>query len=401
MLNAFGTATSQVALVDPRDARRYRQRFRRDAVRELACANSLYVPLGERPARGWILLPRSDYDSIRGYGTSYQLNLGIPGLSFGNLSIVQAQSVTTGLLGDQDAIYLVELTDARGVLANQFFQYPTNSYYNVLSPAYPGRYYASSMSGGITNWTWATMIGDLWNQLTFFLGAFPGLPIVPSGTPTNWNLPGVSAWRALNAMLTHIGLGISCDLTSATPYGIVSLGAADASFDNLTAKYVNRLEDDLDWIDLGSGRVPGNVIVYFRRINQYYGTEETIRRDNLQWATNSVYSVNVSAPAFFVGAVGTHYIQDDFPVRYDIDGNPLAADVATAAAIATERVSQYFDDIYSRTSGSMNRTYTGVLPFYAGSQVDGVCWRQDFQDQQREGWRTQVIRGDLWPEIYG
>ncbi len=178
------------------------------------------------------------------------------------------------------------------------------------------------------------------------------------------------------------------------------MGASDAAFDALTVKWATNLQDDLDWIDVGAGRVPGTVIVYFRRVNQYYGTEETVRRDSLQWATNSVYSVPIAAPAFFAGAIGTHSLYDDFAIRYDANGNPLAADMATAQAIAAERVSQYFDVIYSATSGCMDRTYAGVLPFYAGSQVDGVCFRQDFRDNSREGWRTQVRRGGLWEVVY-
>lgn len=400
--NSFGLSSFQVPLIDPRDARKYRQRFRRDALPQLDLANSLYIPLGKPSVRGWILLSHSDYDLVRGYGNAYQLNLGIPATTFGNLAIVQARCVTTGLLGDPDAVYLVELTDQRGILANRWFEFPINAYYNVLSPGYPTQYYSASLNAG-SPWTWSTMIGNVWATMSAFLGTFPGLPSVPIGTPTNWNLPGVSAWNALCAMLEHVGMAVSCDLTAASPYGIVECGDDDLVFDALTLKAYqqNRLEDDLDWIDIGAGRIPGTVIVYFRRVNQYFGTEETVRRDSLQWATSSVYSVSVSAPATFTGAVGTHGMFDDFPVRYDFNGSPLAADVITANAIAAERVSQYFDNIYSRTSGYMNRTYTGIVPFYAGSQVDGVCFRQDFRYQSREGWRTQILRGELWPDVFG
>ncbi len=194
-------------------------------------------------------------------------------------------------------------------------------------------------------------------------------------------------------------MSVSVDPTSLVPYGIVENGDDDANFDALTLKYAGVLEDDLNWIDVGSGRVPGSVVVWFRRVNEMYGTEETIRRDGGQWATNSVYPITVPAPAFFTGAVGTHGMFDDYPIRFDIDGVPFPADVTAATAIATERVQQFFDDIYSRTSGSLNRTYTGVLPFFPGSQIDGVCWKQDFETK-REGFRTQILRGPLWQEVY-
>lgn len=408
MPNTFGTSAVQVPLIDSRHAQTYRQRFMREDVRELSYANGLYVPCGGLPARGWILLSRKDYDLIIGYGTSYQLHLdacdGVtPEIVLGNLAIVQSQCISTGILDDPNAVFLVELTDARGVLSNPWFEFPTKSYYNVLSPAYPQNYYVASLNAG-TAWTWSGMIENLWDQMGTFLGTYPGLPDVPAGTPTNWNLPGVSAWKSLTMILDHLGMGVSCDLTQAEPYGIISMGDSDAAFDTLTAKYSGRVQDDANWTGIGSGRVPGTVVVYFRRVNQYYGTEETVRRDSDQWATSAVYPVSVAAPAFFTGAAGTGFLYDDFPVRYDVDNVPLAADVVTATAIAAERVSQYFDLIYSRTSGQLLRTYTGALPFYAGSQVDGVSWRQDIRgNRNRAGWTTQIIRGDvpkMWSEIY-
>lgn len=409
MGNTFGTSSVQVKLVDPRHARRYRQRFRRDAVRELFLANSLYVPCGRQSVRGWILLTRADYDSVRGYGTNYQLQIdqfdpAAPALTLRGLSIVTAQCVATGVLGDPAALYLVELTDARGILKNQWFSFPTKTYYNVLAPAYPGKYYYHSLNAGLT-WSWSGMIGDLWTQIASSfssLGPYSGLPasVGLTGIPINWNLNGVPCWDALCDVLEHLGLAVGHNPASATPYTIVSLGDDDTTFDTLTTRHSHRLEDDMEPIDLGAGRVPGTVIVYFRRINELYGTEETVRNDSHQWATNAVYPVSVSAPAAFAGAPGTGFLYDDFCVRQDINGVLLPVDVTQATNLAEERVRQYFDVIYSRTSGAMNRTYTGVLPFYAGSQIDGVCWKQDLRDR-RAGWTTQILRGDLWREVYG
>ena len=403
MAQTFSNGKTTVLLVDPTSIHRNRARFRRPMMRKLALANSLYVPLGGYRARGWILLTYADYNSISGYG-NFTLTVQSSGttsaLTFNQLAIVNAECATTGVLADADTVYLVEITDQRGIISSPWFELPTISYYNVLAPAYPGTYYTNSLNGG-SAWTWNTMVQNLWNQIAL-LGTYPGLPVTPTGTPTNWNLNGVSAWKALTAMLSHIGCAISCDLTQTSPYGIVQKGASDATYSELSALYA-KTEEDLQPIDIGSGRVPGSVLVYFRRVNQYYGTEETVRSDSSQWATNAVYSVPVAAPAQFSGAVGTGFLWDDFPVRYDINGSPLAADVITAAAIAAERVTQFYDNIYSGTLGYMNRVYPGLIPFYAGSQVDGVRWYQDYS-QGRGAWRTQIVRGllpDIWPGVYG
>mgnify|MGYP001580758730 FL=1 len=241
------------------------------------------------------------------------------------------------------------------------------------------------------------MLQNIWTQMGTFLGTWPGLPYAPAGTPEGFWFPGVSAWTALCQILDYLGMAVACDLTKTSSYTIVSIGASDTGFTELQDKYITNLEDDLAWIDTGAGRVPRTVKVLFRRRNAIYGTEETVtyRNDTMaqQWDMNSYYTVTVTAPALFANAVGTHFIWSDFTVRYDHDSNPVAADVATASTIAQERVTQYFDQIYSRTSGYMSRTYAGALPFTTGSQVDGVAWLQDYSNQSRHGWKTRIVRG--------
>ena len=116
-----------------------------------------------------------------------------------------------------------------------------------------------------------------------------------------------------------------------------------------------------------------------------------------QWNMESFYTVSVTAPAKFASAVGTHFIWSDFTIRYDDSSNPLDADITTAQQIANERVTQYFN----RISEFLTQTYGGALPFATGSQVDGVCWAHDLDQQKFHGWRTHLIRADPpWPEIY-
>ncbi len=184
-MNTFGSTKQQFALCDPREIRANRQRFRRDAVRLLARANSFYCPSGRWPSRGWVLLPRYEYNQLVNYSTSLQLTVDrLPPLT--NLSMVHAQCVTRGLASDPNALYLIEVTDDRGVLWNSWFQCPTVSQYNVRAPAYPGNFYSGSTNSGIA-WTWNTMVQDLWNQLNavggggIVLGNYPGLPINPTG----------------------------------------------------------------------------------------------------------------------------------------------------------------------------------------------------------------------------
>lgn len=409
-------------IYDAREVRANRQRFRRDALRALERANSFYCPAGRWPSRGWILLTRFALNSLNKYSRSLQLNIGDTTSSgnvgpLGNLSIVQAQCVTRGLAADLGALYLVELTDNRGVLCNQWFSFPTVSAYNIRAPAYPstdrgGTFYPESMNGGVsprTTWTWNTMVGDLWTQMGTFLGAYPGLPYAPDGTPEGFWFPGMPAWTALCDILDHLGMTVAVNHQSATPYTIVSCGAADAAFSTMQALYRPSLEDDLEWLDVGAGRVPATIVVMFRRRGSVYGTEETVTYgDNniaKQWTmpNAAICYVSVSVADIttaFTGAMGTHHVWSDFTVRYDHNNVVDPNDVAFATVLARQRATEYLGRI--DPAAYMSQTYAGARPFVTGSRVDGVRWFQDYSGQDRQGWKTQIVHGPNppWPDLW-
>lgn len=393
-MNKFGS----YALFDPRETLGNRQRFRREMLSALSYANSLYCPSGRYPARGWLLMTRSDYNRISKYSTNLSLQIGDTNdpnnvNPLGHLCIVQAQCATRGLAADPNALYLIEVTDKRGVLSNKWFNFPLMAAYNIRAPAYPQMFYEDSLNSGV-EWTWTTMLQNIWETMGTFLGTWPGLPTTPTGTPEGFWFTGVSAWESLNDILDYLGLGIACDLTQNSPYTIINYANTSTAFSALQSRYVTNLEDDLEWIDAGAGRVPGTVKVYFKRRNEVYGNEETVRRDGLQWATESFYERSVSAPSTFSGASGTHFIWSDFTVRYNQEGVPLSADVAVATTIASERVTQFFNRIYNGTLGFMSQTYAGALPFATGPTCDGICWYQSSIPQGNDGgWRTKVVRG--------
>lgn len=414
-MNTFGEANEQFALCDHTSVIEDRARFRRDAVPLLRRTNSFYCQTGRWPFRGWVLLPRSEYDKVDRHSTTLQLNIGDTTdannvSTLKNLAIVQARCVTRGLASDRDALYLIELTDGRGLVHNEWFQHPLVKAYNIRSPGYPQTFQLDSMKdypagNGKTTWTWTTMLQNIWEEMGTHLGDWPGLPFAPAGTPEGFWFPGVPAWTALCDVLDHIGMTIACDLTQAdNPFTIVEHDAADAAHLVREARFAPNLEDDMEWIDEGAGRVPRFVKVLFRRRNSVYGTEETVAYRNdvmaFQWDMAAVHTILIDAPAEFEDAVGTHYIWSDFTVRYDDSSNPLAADVAMATTIARERVRQYF----ARISGAVEKVYAGALPFVTGSQVSGVAWVQDYSNQSRQGWKTYIAKrdpGPVWPHIYG
>lgn len=400
MPNTFGSSGGGFPLIDPRCVRENRERFRREEVPELALANSYYMTNGRWPDVGWILLDRASYDKLDTY--SYFLRLELddfinPPVVMNNLSIVQARCVTRGLSSDPNAIYLVQITNNHGMIYNRWFQFPLNAQFNVRAPAYDGQYYSATINSG-TPWTWDGMLGRIWG-INGFLGPYPGLPHSPLGTPENFIFPGVPIWEAIMQIMSHLGLVMAGKYPDVT---IVRGGAADSAHDARQSTYRKYLEDDMEYIETGAARIPGGVVVYFQREYQYYGSEETVRRDSLQWQTIGpttfpAYEVSVSLPN---PAPGTAYLWDSYTVRHDEDGVPLPTDENTAALIAAERAEQYMQNIFRGTHGFMRQTYAGALPFTVGSQVDGVRWYQTNPTKEnRCGWRTEVVRGYVWPEV--
>lgn len=393
-------------LINPQRVRQERGRFRRDHIPELDLANSYYSLAGHYPDVGWLLLDRASYDRLDRYATNHSLvisDFNNPTLTVSNLAIVQARCVTRGTASDPNAIYLIQVTNSQGVIYNPWFQLSVNVQYNVRALAYPGKFYDWSLdqSRGGTTWTWDTMLRDLWERAPSQLGTYPGLPYVPDGLPENHEFIGVSLWGSIGKVLDYLGLSVVGNYPN---FSIVQMGAADSTFTALQSLYSTNLEDDYEYIDGGSGRVPSQVTVYFHRRNEYYGSEETVRYDSLQWQSTPAYEVTVSGPGAFTSAAGTGHLWSEFTVRYDQNGSPLAADVATANNIARQRVSQFYDDIFRGTHGFMKQCYSGVLPFTTGSLVDGVRWFNTDASNTRAvrggygGWHTEIIRGHVWKE---
>lgn len=394
-------------LQEPQKAHAGRRRFARPDVPQLANANSLSVPTHRYPARGWVLLRKEDLDSLDAYAPqTLVFDDFSTSLTFTGLYIVTTRCVTTGVIGSTSDLHLVELTDARGIYRNPQFRKTLNAQFNVRSPAYPDQYYTGSING-TAPWTWSQMVQTIWETMPL-LGTYPTLPTFPGQLPEGWIFAGVSAFDALCDVLDLIGCVVTWNPVG-NVYSVAQVGAADSSFATLSTQYT--LAEDLQDSALGSGSVPASVTVNFHRRNQFYGTEEQVRRDSSQWSTTPEYQKSIATT--YMDAEGNAILWADFTVQYDVSGSTVAASASAADAYAAE-LAAYLVARITRGQGRMHRWYLNLAPFTVGSLVDGVCWRfgpaeltdqeaeslarsndawkMPSRDMRRWSWSTEIIR---------
>src|SRR5690606_9311296 len=147
--------------------------------------NTFHLPRGRQPGIGWLLLLRSDLESINRASQSLSLEIknGSSTFQINNLTITGARALTGSHEPTSNTIYLVELKDRRA-----FGEYTAfNAGYNLRDPSHDGGYTASS--GAYyrnADWTWTTMLQDIASNIPFFAGLSLSNADLPSSPPENY-----------------------------------------------------------------------------------------------------------------------------------------------------------------------------------------------------------------------
>ena len=161
--------------------------------------NAFHLPRGRQPGIGWLLLLRSDLESINRASQSLSLEIknGSSTFQINNLTITGARALTGSHEPTSNTIYLVELKDRRA-----FGEYTAfNAGYNLRDPSHDGGYTASS--GAYyrnADWTWTTMLQDIASNIPFFAGLSLSNADLPSSPPENYQFRGVPALDALESL---------------------------------------------------------------------------------------------------------------------------------------------------------------------------------------------------------
>ena len=339
-------------------------------------ANSYTNPLGKEPGNLWLLMRRKDVYEMDATGTYSLTIVDTPNdqtVTAPGFSIVKAYSVVLAEAETDDAVYLVHAQDARGDMAYTSI----NEQYNVRHPApnaFSGAtlYYPESLNSG-SIWTWQTMISDIWTNLPDSAGAAPTLPYTPHGTPEGFRFIGVSAWDALHVVLEKI----NCT-TKYEPIGgaitIIRLGETSSTLAQTFVDLKPRLMYDADPLaGFFASSMPETIEVFFRRKDEYYGTEsDTPRTGN--WEMTPAYSKTVATGVSGAAAGSIFPVWDDLPALWSSTTGTWS-NSATMDARAAE-VASNLEDRIRREHERIARIYSGIVTSVTPSaEVSEVKWR--------------------------
>lgn len=360
--------------------------------------NGFTCPVGSNHGTGWVIMLGSRLNLLT-LSTLYDLTFHVDNIAgspedsqeitLKNLAIVRAEDIIAG--PDSPALasfvddnpYLVELADRRLLYRGL----PIDKAYNVRNDITASAYYASTRNPvGPADWTWQTMVTDIWTTLalpTVMTGSLPWgdptLPFTPDGTPEGFIFYGSDAWLALEFVLRRLACALVLDPVTDT-FTIARLGVdADDTAGALSAQTDNRSWDAR--IIESNRDHPATARVQFRKFPMPDVSESP-------W-----YVVDVANTE--TGASGGIVLDDDLYALYD--STPTLQNGAALATRAAERAADAFreftqlarlNQVFAGPQGDSSAD-AGLLP---GGMISATRW-----EDRGEGYKTEVVR---FPDIF-
>lgn len=210
--------------------------------------------------------------------------------------------------------------------------------------------FVDATTNGGTAYTWQEVIEDLWALLPGIAGTCPTAP-GSSGTPENLQFDGISAWRAINQVLTAIGAAAVLNPFDGT-FSFVSLSTATT---RETVK--GRLLWDFDAAELDQA-LPATAKVLFPALPGE--------------ATAEPYSPWHQPPFLHDGAIGGS--QGEYPIvdtLFGYDDNS-AARAARATAIGTA-----LRGLLDPRTEPWGEVYAGIVDLEIHSRLTNIRWWND------------------------
>lgn len=356
-------------------------------------ANSYRCPRGVEPGEAWLLMLRSQINSLN--KNSYVplvMRSGDDVVTFLKVLFHKATCMTpSGKQDDENAAYLVHFYDKRHLLRMHVEE---STQYNVRRAAWPGtaadnyllRYYETSLNGDEEPFSWQEVIDDLWGGLPASLaGSSPTIPAsyTPDGLPSGLQFFGVSTWNAIHIVLAKIGCTTAYDPMADT-FSIVKLGGDQDGLSEALELLKSREIFSYSPIEALASRFPEKIRVLFHRFDDdLFSIVDAAGNGTHQ--DHPVYSKDVATSIGGAVAGTTLAVWDDMPAIYNAAGS------LTNGSALDARASQVASNVVGNillSEGRLLRRYTGLVTTVGiGSRISSITW-SDYGD----GVKTEIVR---------
>lgn len=312
--------------------------------------NSINCPRGRQYGEANFLMQSADAQSL--CDTSGPISIvcesELGTITFENYWVTKCTAITAH---KTQPAYWITLGDVRYILERS----TANKRYNLRKTA--STWVTSSLNGG-TPYTWQEILDDLWSLLPSAAGSAPTLPITPSSTPENFVFDGMSAWRAINQVLTAIGCG-SVFLPLSDIFTYVELKATQAGLDTVKTGYANRLLFQFTPRELPKANFPEKVVVTFHKIP---GTDDT----------DSPFPIKPDTEEATLGESGTAGTK--WPI---VDTMFSTAGNAAARTTRAGEIKDALRGLLKPLAKPWGAVYAGALAFLPGSEISDITWSSD------------------------
>ncbi len=335
-------------------------------------ANSYTNPAGPKPGRAFVLMLKSDIDTISANAThTLVFNSDIDGveanLTVAELHWVKATRVHKGGIDDPDALFMVELADKR-LIAQQMSDTDEKNY-NIRSYANTADYLTGTAVA-----SWKALIDDLWGELPSGFGAAPAIVDPLAGAPEDFRFSGVNAWQAVHEVLARVSN--TSILNPDGTFTFVKLGSAQTLPTTLPTP-----EWNAEPVEHDSTKIAETVRVYFHQNHKSYGQERDTELATNWSITSAYHSVDVATSVSDAVSGSVVQIWDD--LAFLLDENNSNSNGAAITTRAAEVAANYVAD---RQTARAHKVFTGIQPtLLPGSQVKVV--------QHKAGGKESDARG--------
>lgn len=327
---------------------------------------------GRKPGRGFILLLHEDLLKIGNEKNIHRLTVRDVNsqVTIKNLSVAHTQAILAGeSLTDETAV-LVELADVK--IHGRWSE--INSSYNVKGTN--GSFYDSTLNSG-SEWTWTTLLADMWANLPTVFGTAPTPPgSFPTANPQFLRFQGQNAWDAINDLVEKTGHSLILDKDrDEVSFSIADLATTVPTTTAAITATIAAAAQDVTFTRLGDKfKVPEKVKVYFPSENFAFQTstdqDENTGKD--LFLNNPHFVESVATASIFANATtepGTvKVIHDNLHATYDTAG--ALQNGATLTTRATELATKFlFRQDLGNPTTNREGVFSGLHDFILGADI--------------------------------